>query len=84
MKANTEIPVTLLDLERKKKIYTESFVLILIMNCELHNIPSQELHIPRKNSLFHLIWNETELGWYTTMTALFVNKDHVLLPITQF
>lgn len=52
MKANTEIPVTLLDSEKKKKkiIYTESFVFILIRKCELHNMPSQELHVPRKNS----------------------------------
>lgn len=41
--------------KKKKIIYTESFVFILIRKCELHNMPSQELHVPRKNSWFHLI-----------------------------
>lgn len=40
MKANTEIPVILLDLGKKKKFYTESFVFILVTKCELQNMSS--------------------------------------------
>lgn len=42
--------------------------------------------IARKKLLisFNLNRDRTGLIWYTIMTALFINKDHVLLPITQF
>lgn len=41
---------------------------------------------PKKKLLisFNLKRDRTGSIWYTTMTALFVNTDHVLLPIIQF
>lgn len=41
---------------------------------------------PRKKLLISFNLNRDRTGpiWYTIMTALFINKDHVLLPITQF